>query len=64
MKFERTSVVYDSVPGVVAAGVACDDRSFFSKEINDLAFAFVAPLGTNDGVCRHLELPCYAPLAR
>ena len=67
VKFERTCVVYYGVPGVVTTGVVCDDRSVFSKEINNLPFALVAPLGSDDGVCRH---PCnslvtrYRPVSR
>ncbi len=57
MKLERTGVVYDSVTGVIAAGVACDDCSVFGKEINYLSFALVAPLGADDGVCLQLITP-------
>jgi hypothetical protein len=37
----------DRVPGVVAAGMADDDVRLFRKDVNDFAFAFVAPLGAN-----------------
>ena len=36
--------------GVVAAGVAGDDVELFAEDVDDLALAFVAPLGSeNDG---------------
>ena len=38
----------DGVAGVVAAGVARDDVEFFAEDVNDFAFAFVAPLGSED----------------
>jgi len=38
----------DSVAGVVAAGVAGDDVELFREDVDDLAFAFVAPLGSKD----------------
>jgi hypothetical protein len=38
------------VAGVVTAGVAGDDVELFAEDVDDLAFAFVAPLGAeNDG---------------
>ena len=40
----------DGVAGVVTAGVAGDDVELFAEDVDDLAFAFVAPLGAeNDG---------------
>ncbi len=38
----------DGVAGVVAAGVAGDDVELLGEDVDDLAFAFVAPLGTKD----------------
>ena len=38
----------DGVPGVVAAGVAGDDVELLGEDVDDLAFAFIAPLGTKD----------------
>ena len=35
------------VAGVVTALVANDDVEMLGKQINDLAFAFIAPLGTD-----------------
>src|SRR5690606_37668112 len=41
----------DGVPGVVAALGSYDDVGLLGEEIDDLAFAFVAPLGADhDGV--------------
>jgi len=37
----------NGMPGVVAAGVADDDVRVFRQHVNDFAFAFVAPLGTD-----------------
>ena len=33
---------------IVAALIACDDVEAFGKQIDDLAFAFIAPLGADD----------------
>ena len=38
----------DGVAGVVAAGVAGDDVELLGQHVDDLAFAFVAPLGAED----------------
>ena len=38
----------DGVAGVVAAGVAGDDVEVLGKDVDDLALALVAPLGTED----------------
>ena len=54
MELEGPSIIHDGVTGVVAAGVSCDYCSIFSKDVNDLSFAFVAPLGSDDGICRLL----------
>ena len=44
----------EGVAGVVPALVAHDRACFFGEEVNDFAFAFVAPLGANDDqVCTH-----------
>ena len=41
----------DGVPGIVAALAACDHIGGFGKEVDDFAFAFVAPLGAdNNGI--------------
>ena len=42
------SVVLDGVAGVVAALVADDQIGLLAEEVDDLAFAFVAPLGADD----------------
>ena len=40
----------DRVAGVVATGEAGDDVEFFAEDVDDLALAFIAPLGPkNDG---------------
>jgi len=40
----------DGVAGVMTASVAGDDVELFAEDVDDLAFAFVAPLGAeNDG---------------
>src|SRR6059058_5427397 len=38
----------DCVPGIVASGVASHDGKIFGEDIDDLAFAFVTPLGADD----------------
>ena len=38
----------DGVAGVVAAGVAGDDVELFAEDVDDLALAFIAPLGSKD----------------
>ena len=38
----------DGVPGIVAAGITGHDREIFRENVDDLAFAFVAPLRTDD----------------
>ena len=53
MELEFALFVDDGVAGVVAAGVA-DDAVYLSGEVvDDFAFAFVAPLAPDHGVCRH-----------
>jgi hypothetical protein len=39
---------HDRVPGVVAALEADDHVGALGQQVNDLALAFVAPLGAND----------------
>ena len=38
----------DGVPGVVAAGIARDDGELLREHVDDLAFALIAPLGTQN----------------
>ena len=38
----------DRVAGVVPAGITRDDVELFREDVDDLAFALVAPLGTED----------------
>src|SRR5437899_7981662 len=38
----------DCVPGIVASGVASHDGKILRQNIDDLAFAFVTPLGADD----------------
>ena len=43
----------DGVTGVVAAGVADDDFRRLGEDVDDFAFAFVAPLGTDQNCVGH-----------
>jgi hypothetical protein len=43
----------DRMAGVVAAGVADDDIRLFREDVNDFAFALIAPLGANQN-CIHI----------
>jgi hypothetical protein len=54
MELEGAGIIHDRMTGVVATGVSCDYCSIFRKDVNDLSFALVAPLGSDDGICRHL----------
>jgi hypothetical protein len=36
------------MPSIVATGKASDDISGLRKDIDDLAFSFIAPLGADD----------------
>src|SRR6185437_1684827 len=38
----------DGVAGVVTAGITGDDVELFAEDVDDLAFAFVAPLGAEN----------------
>ena len=48
MEYERLIADLNGVAGVVAALVTRDDIEVLGKQINNLAFAFIAPLGTDD----------------
>ena len=48
MEHELTDVGDDGVAGVVAAVVAGHDLDPVAKQVDDLSFAFVAPLGAGD----------------
>jgi hypothetical protein len=48
---EFLAVNRDGVAGVVAAGIARHQVVVFGQDINDLAFALVAPLRTNHHGC-------------
>ena len=41
----------DGVSGVVAASVAGDDGKALGEHVDDLAFAFIAPLGAENDCC-------------
>ena len=43
----------DGVAGVVAALAADDDVGLLGQNVDDLAFAFVAPLGADQNCVRH-----------
>ena len=58
MQLERPVLVHDRVPGVVAALVPDDHIRLLRQKVGDLAFAFVAPLGTDDGGHGHVT-KCY-----
>jgi hypothetical protein len=45
---EFLAVNDDGMAGVVAAGIARDDREVLRKNVDNLALALVAPLGTDD----------------
>ena len=50
LQHELFAVDDDGVPGVVAAGVARDHVELLREDVDDLALALIAPLGTkNDG---------------
>jgi hypothetical protein len=55
VELERAALVDDRVTGVIPALVADDEIRLLRKEIRDLAFAFVAPLGPDDGGHRHVN---------
>ena len=48
---ELLAVDGDRVSGIVAAGIARHDLEALGENVNDLAFAFVAPLGADDNRC-------------
>jgi hypothetical protein len=53
----------DGVPGVVAARVTDDDIRLLGEHVNDLAFAFVAPLGANENrVCHGAARADFDPI--
>src|SRR5205823_14483411 len=45
----------DCVPGIVASGVASHDGKIFGEDIDDLALAFVTPLGAADDLSSPLS---------
>src|SRR6266850_1553074 len=47
VKHERPIADLHRMPGVVSALITSDDVESLGKEINYLALAFIAPLGTN-----------------
>ena len=54
MQLECAVLVDDGVTGVVPALVADDHIRLLREEVGDLAFALVAPLGTDDGRHGHV----------
>jgi hypothetical protein len=55
---DRFLAVHDkSMAGVVAALEADDDVGLVGEEVDDLAFAFVAPLGADDCDVGHDRIP-------
>ena len=48
MKYERLLADLNGVAGIMAALIPRDDIEVLGKQINNLAFAFIAPLGTDD----------------
>ena len=57
LKNELLPVDDDSVPGIVAARVACHNRKIFRENVDNLALAFVTPLRTYDD-CSLTLLQC------
>ena len=53
----------DRVAGIIAAGVAHDDVRRFGEYVDDLAFAFVAPLGTDQNCVGHKFLQAAPKIA-
>src|SRR5207249_1208372 len=43
----------DGVPGIISSLRADDDLSLLRQDINDFAFAFIAPLGAHQDCIRH-----------
>ena len=57
-KHEPLSINDDGVPGVVSAGVARHNGESFREHVDDLALAFVSPLGADyDGSLAFLQMP-------
>src|SRR6266850_1241645 len=58
VKHERPLTDPHRMPGVVSTLITSDDLKSLGKEINDLPFAFIAPLGTNyrDDFCHEILL--------
>ena len=51
--------MHDRVARIVAALVARHDLEPLSEQVDDLAFALIAPLGSNNHCSAHLRLsPC------
>ena len=53
VEFELSAFVDNGVAGVVASRIAGDNTCFASEEIDDSAFAFVAPLPADNDDDRH-----------
>jgi hypothetical protein len=53
VELEGTVLIHHCVSGVVTAGVARDYGSALRKEIYDLPFAFITPLGSNNSKRGH-----------
>ena len=58
MQLERPVLIDDGVSRVVAALVPDDHVRLLREEVGDLPFAFVAPLGSDDGRHGHVN-ECY-----
>jgi hypothetical protein len=59
MQHELLAADVDGVPGVVSALVAANDRKVRREEIDDLAFAFIAPLGAEHAQVHARDMiPC------
>ena len=57
MQLERTALVDDGVAGVVAATIADDQARTLGQQIDDMALAFVTPLGADNRDDRHSCIP-------
>ena len=54
MKDVFRAAMNDGVAGVISALAADDDVRLVGEHIDDLAFAFVAPLGPDENGVRHI----------
>src|SRR5689334_18931782 len=63
VQLERAAVVHDSMAGIVPATVADHQACPLGQQIDDMTFAFVAPLGANYCDDRHSCFPSASMLS-